>query len=161
MKTDRKIEIIERFDNYYSGINNKGAFILAINTFVISGMLIGLKDLQTMISCQELLRFKILVGIIILLSIISMILTICAIIPYLNSNNKSYWFFSDIANMGHEEFLKGIDEQDKGSQNKDINEQIYFLSKGLTKKHNRIRIALLFNLVQMFLLGYLTYIILT
>jgi hypothetical protein len=161
MEAENKIKIIERFDAYYSGINNKGAFILAINTFVISGMLIGLKDLQSMISCNEINVFKILIGLIIFLSLASMILTISAIIPYLNSDKKSLWFFNDVANRNKEEFLNEIETQTEEAQNADINEQIHYLSLGLKRKHNKIRVALILNFIQMFLLGFLTYLILT
>jgi hypothetical protein len=160
MKIEEKIKIIERYDGYYSGINNKGAFILAINTFVISGMLIGLKDLLSMVSCNEIIVFKILIGLIIFLSLTSIIFTILAILPYLNSNKTSIWFFNDVANRSLDELLIEIDEQDKESQNRDINEQIHFISLGLKKKHKKIKIALILNFIQMFLLGFLTYLIL-
>lgn len=35
MDNDMRIKIIERFDSYYAGINNKGSFLLAFNTFFI------------------------------------------------------------------------------------------------------------------------------
>lgn len=161
METNKKVKIIERYDGYFSGINNKGAFILAINTLIISGMLVGIKNLQSMVSCNEIFTFKIITGIIILLSLVSMTFTISAIIPFLNSSKNSFWFFNDVANRKLEDFLEEIDKQEDETQNRDLNEQIYFLASGLKKKHKKIRIALALNFTQMFLLGVLTYLILS
>lgn len=160
MLVDNKLKIIERFDNYYSGINNKGAFILAINTLVISGMLVGVKDLQSMVIPSIIIYFKIMIGIIIVLSLISMLYTISAIIPYLDSNNKSLWFFNDVANRSLIVFKNDINVQRDDEINDDIDEQIYYLAVGLKVKHKKIKTALILNSIQMFLIGLITYIIL-
>lgn len=161
METEHKIKIIERYDTYFSGINNKGAFILALNTLIISGFLIGIKDMKSLVSCSEFCFFDITVGFAILFSIISMLFTISAIIPYLNSSKKSFWFFNDVANRTIEDFTSEIDTQNAESLKTDINEQIYYLADGLKKKHRKIQIALYFNFIQMFLIGFIAYIILT
>lgn len=161
MEKEHKIKIIERYDGYFSGINNKGAFILALNTLIISGFLIGIKDMKSLVSCCESFLFDITVGITILFSIISMLFTISAIIPYLDSNKKSFWFFNDVANRTIVDFTAEIDKQDEEALNTDINEQIYYLAIGLRKKHSKIRISLVFNFMQMFLIGIIALIILT
>ena len=160
MEIENKLKIIERFDGYFSGINNKGAFVLALNTLIISGFLIGIKDLKELILCYEQFLFAISTAITVLLSIASMIITISAIIPYLNSNKESFWFFNDVANRKLEDFKNEIDKQDDELLKNDINEQIYYLAKGLKKKHQKIRVALILNFVQMFFIGFIAYIIL-
>lgn len=45
MKEENKIKIIERYDGYFAEINNKGAFVLAFNSLILSGFLIGIKNL--------------------------------------------------------------------------------------------------------------------
>ena len=161
MKVDNKLKIIERYDCYYSGINNKGAFILAINTLVINGMLIGVKDLQSMVECTLKCYFNILIGVIILLSLVSMLCAISAIIPYLNSTKKSLWFFNDVANRTLIEFKNDIKNQSSEFQIDDLDEQIYYLAVGLKNKHMKIRYALIVNFIQIFLIGVVTYLILS
>lgn len=160
MNYEKKIKIIERFDGYYAEINNKGSFILAFNTLIISGFLIGITDLITLIPCYELTKFKIAISVIILLSILSMVFTIFSIIPYLDSCKTSFWFFNDIANRKKEDFLKEINAQKKSEEKKDLENQIYYLAIGLKAKHKKIKTALIFNLLQMLLLIYITYLIL-
>lgn len=160
MDTANKLKIIERYDGYFSGINNKGAFVLALNTLIISGFLIGIKSLKELISNCETFVFEITVGATISLSLASMLYTISAIIPYLNSNEKSFWFFNDVAKRTLEEFKNEIDKQDNESLENDINVQIFYLARSLKRKHEKIRIALIINFIQMFLIGLITYIIL-
>ena len=160
MKAEQKIKIIDRFDIYYSGINNKGAFILTINTLIISGFLIGIKDLKSMVNYNDICLFNYIVGLIIVLSLVSMIITIIAIIPYLNSSNSSLWFFNDIANRELSQLKSDINSASDEFLDNDLNEQIYYLATGLKKKHKRIRCALILNFIQMILHGTVTYLIL-
>jgi len=160
MKEENKIKVIERFDKYYSEINNKGVFIMTINTFILGAFLIGYKDLIKFVCCCNIYLFNILVFIVLLSSIISMMFIITAIIPFLNSNKKSFWFFNDIANRTKQEFLNKIDTQTELELTEDINEQIYYLSIGLKKKHNKVTIALIINLMQFLIIIKITTLIL-
>jgi hypothetical protein len=156
MNNDTKIKIIERFDFYYSGINNKGAFLLALNTFLIGAFIAGYKGLIEIIDKQNRQIFDSLMGMILLLSIISMIFTILAIFPYLRSihlnNIKSNWFFNDIVAVTKAEFFDRISSSTEQSQTDDLNNQIYELANGLNIKHSHIRAALICNIVEVFLL---------
>lgn len=149
MDESAKIKIIERFDCYYDGINNKGAFILTSNTFLIGAFIVGYDDLIKNIALYFIPATKILIATILLLSVVSIILSILAIIPYLKSdkNNKSNWFFNDIATIDKATFLIKIEENDKKKLKKDMNIQIYYLAKGLRKKHCLIRWSLICNLI--------------
>ena len=163
MNTESKIKIIERFDSYYSGINNKGAFLLTFNTFLIGGFIIGYNDIIASICCNWICAFNLIVGGLMILSIASMILTIFAIIPFLGyekSDNKSNWFFNDIATSKKENYLKKMRSSTEDSNQNDLNIQIYYLAKGLRKKHFLVKIALICNLIEIFLLIPITILIL-
>lgn len=88
-----------------------------------------------------------------------MFFTILAIIPYLDSNKKSFWFFNDIANRSHQSFLEEIDVQTQNEEESDINNQIYYLAKGLKKKHRKIKISLIINMIQFAFLILIAFII--
>jgi len=153
MEDNHKLKIIERFDSYYSGINNKGTFILAVNTLIISGFLIGVKDLLSFIDEDQLQCFKLLLTITIFISLISMALTFLAIIPFFKTHKDSFWFFNSVANQSKDLFLEKIDSQDSKDEIRDINEQIYFLAKGLKSKHIKVKAALIINLIQLLFIG--------
>ena len=164
MENDTRIKIIERFDSYYSGINNKGAFLLAFNTFLIGAFIVGYKEILDLITCCERCFFNLLIGIILLLSILSMIYTIIAIKPYLKSSevgqSKSNWFFNDIALENKQDFFDRINGTSDKQQIDDLNNQIYELSKGLRKKHKLIKTALTLNLIEIIVLIPIIYLIL-
>lgn len=156
MDNDLRIKIIERFDSYYSGINNKGAFLLAFNTFLLGAFIVGYKDLIDIVGCKCICVFNLMIGILMLCSIISMIYTIISMIPYLdsktNDDRKSVWFFNDIATDDKKVFFERIDNSKEEETTADLNNQIFELSKGLRKKHLFVKIALIFNLIEIILL---------
>lgn len=156
MDNSLKIEIIKRFDTFFSGINNKGAFLLAFNTFLIGAFLMGYNDFICSIKCDFKLAFNLMIGFLMLCSIVSMILTIVSMIPYLDSKEtngrKSNWFFNDIATEDKQAFFDRINSTSNTDNTNDLNNQIYELSKGLKKKHCFVKVALIFNLIQIILL---------
>ena len=156
MNNDLRIKIIERFDTYFSGINNKGAFLLAFNTFLIGAFLVGYKDFINLIDCQLKYGFNLMIGLLMVCSIISMVLTIIPMFPYLNSkeknDKKSNWFFNDIATDDKEMFYERINKSTVNDNINDLNNQIFVLSKGLRKKHRLVKVALLFNLIEIIIL---------
>jgi len=159
MNKDDKIKAIERFDSYYAGINSKGAFILAVNTLFLSGLLIGYKTLLEQVCSDSICFFKITVATSILLSVISMFMTIQAIIPFTKSDNDSVWFFLDIANQTEDVFIEKTNTQTSIEIEKDLSKQMYLLSVGLKSKHNKVRKALLCNYFQLITLITITYLI--
>lgn len=153
---DLRIKIIERFDSYYSGINNKGAFLLAFNTFLLGAFIVGYKDLIDIIRCKYICLFDLIIGILMICSIISMIFTIISMIPYLdskvNNDRKSVWFFNDIATDDKNAFFDRINNSKEEETIDDLNNQIFELSQGLRKKHQYVKIALIFNIIEVILL---------
>lgn len=149
MEQNTKIKIIERFDCYYAGINNKGIFILTFNTFLIGAFIAGYDSLIKSIDCAYLPAAKILIALALLMTVVSQILSVFSIIPYMGSDkiNKSNWFFNDIATLKKEDFIEKIDSVSVEHQTKDINTQIYYLATGLRKKHWLIKLSLISNLI--------------
>lgn len=156
MDNNLKIKIIERFDSYYSGINNKGAFLLAFNTFLLGSFIVGYKDLINIIGSLYICVFNLMIGILMICSIISMIYTIISMIPFLDSKSnderKSVWFFNDIATEDKIVLFERIDNSKEEEITADLNNQIYELSKGLKKKHQFVKIALIFNIFEIIIL---------
>jgi len=159
MESENKIKMLDRYDNYYNWINNKGSFILALNTMIISGFFIGFNNMLPLITQCEMSLFKILIGLIILLSLVAIFIVILAIIPFLNSDKKSFWFFNDVANRELGSFVKEIDNQTNEEIITDLNSQLYYLAKGLKRKHCKIKIALILNIIQLFIIGIIAFLI--
>lgn len=164
MDNETRIKIIERFDSYYSGINNKGAFLLSFNTFLIGAFLVGYKDIFELIACNNKFLFNLLVGGLLLLSVISMVLTIISIVPYLkpsiDNDKKSNWFFNDVTTDNKQDFFDRINNSSSEEQVSDLNNQIYVLAKGLRMKHLLIKAALILNLIGIVILIPVIYLIL-
>ena len=164
MDNEIRIKIIERFDSYFAGINNKGAFLLAFNTFLLGAFIVSYKDLVEQIDCSILWIFNLLIGLISLTSIVCRVWTIIEIMPYLKStkikNEKSNLFFNDIATEDKNSFFERINNTDEKKQIVDLNNQIHELSKGLRNKHILIKTALIFNLIGILFLLSIIYLIL-
>lgn len=94
MKEDEQIEMlksnISRFDHYYASVNFKSSF-LVIGNITIIGFLW---------SSTMMFKNGVLFGIIVTITLMSLICVLLAIKPYLQSdeNKKSLVFFNDIAN---------------------------------------------------------------
>lgn len=139
---------IEQFAGYDAEINTKGVFILALNMLIIISIIIIIGELTTLVSPLHLSPFKIIIGLILLFSIFSILITVYTITPYLDAYKKPFWFFNGIANSNKK-------EEDK----KDINSQINDLEKGLKRKHKGVKMALLLNFIQLLFLTYIAYVI--
>lgn len=151
MDNDMRIKIIERFDSYYAGINNKGSFLLAFNTFFIGLVVVNYKNLLSSV-IDNLKCYLCGIIVIIVFSFISSIFfTIKAIVPYFGSENinrkKSCWFFYDIATDDKETFFNRINNYTADDIASDLNNQIFELSVGLKKKHEDVKIALIFDCI--------------
>lgn len=164
MDNETRFKIIERFDSYYSGINNKGAFLLSFNTFLIGAFIVGYKDILGLVACANKCQFNLLIGSLLLLSIISMVLTIISIIPFLKpsikNDKKSNWFFKDVAIDKKQDFFDRINNSSPEEQETDLNNQIYVLAKGLRMKYLLIKLALILNLIGIVVLIPIIYLIL-
>ncbi|WP_074407639.1 MULTISPECIES: hypothetical protein [Aquimarina] len=148
MGYEKKIKTIERFSGYDAEINTKGVFILILNILIIVSIIIIIGELTTLVSPLHLSPFKVITSLILLFSIFSILITVYTITPYLNSYKKSFWSFNGIANSCKKKEIK-----------QDVNSQINDLEKGLKRKHQGVKMALLINVIQLLFLTYITYII--
>jgi hypothetical protein len=136
--------IIQRFDHYYDTVNNKGAFYVALNTFIFGGICAGYISMHSSIKMDWLTLF--LIGLLLTSCLISLIYTILAIKPYTkdNHNNKdtaSLMFFGGIARHELQNLKEKMKRQTDEEVTEDAIEQMHCLAKGLTGKFNKLRIA--------------------
>jgi hypothetical protein len=147
--------IMGRYDNHYDSVNNKGVFYITLNTFLLGGLFAGFTILYDKIDKPFLLW----VGCIFfsLSSVISSILVILAINPFLKSGDEmsarpSLLFFGSAAQYQHNDYLKSLRDQTDAEREEDMAAQIWQLSQGLCEKYRRLSIAGKLLIVQLILL---------
>ena len=152
MDTLQKIEhsrfLINRFDHYNDSINNKGAFYLSINTFILGGICIGYSSYCKEIkACGELYPWLIFIAtFLLILCLASILCTIVAITPYLKDNHvnddqPSLIFFGGISRYQCSMFVDKFLAQTESSMVEDCARQNHSLAKGLTTKFKWLTIA--------------------
>jgi hypothetical protein len=143
--------LIERFDHYYDNINSKGAFYIGLNTFLLSGVVIGYTSFFGKIN------FSLLIWILIFLQIMfclaSIAFTIFAIKPYskdnhANDESPSLLYFGGIAKHECTHFKQKFIAQEKEELLVDMLQQVHSLARGLKIKFTRLKLASLFILLQ-------------
>jgi hypothetical protein len=152
---DKKYEharfLIERFDHYYDTVNNKGAFYIGLNTFILSGLCIGYLTVIDKINAGYAF-WALLIGMF-SSCIGSMVYTLKAVMPYLKDNHvnddqRSLIFFGGIAkheaNFFLEKFTKSTDEKIL----EDMIRQVHTLAKGLNTKFQNLKIASIFIIAE-------------
>ena len=155
--------ILQRIDNYISGVNTKASFIIAFNVFLFGNIISQHKNIKEIIeNCEySSLGFWVLISIL-FLSIVSIFIVGLAIFPYLKSGNStkgkyhSLIFFNSIADFDcDKDYLEATNKQSESEILDDLKLQIHTLSKGLNAKFIKIAWAMrLFfaNLILLFLL---------
>lgn len=135
--------IIGRYDHYYDSVNNKGSFYLAINTFVLGGI-VAVSD-TILGKCSDSRMCLGLFVAILLMGAISLVSTLFSIKPYLNTkrdnNSGSLIFFGDVAGCSEEQYNKLWDNLATDGYYKDLRCQAALLSKGLSSKFGKLNIA--------------------
>ncbi|RYZ21834.1 MAG: hypothetical protein EOO16_11500 [Chitinophagaceae bacterium] len=159
MKNNETIEqakfVIGRYDHYYDSVNTKGSFIIGLNTFLLGGLLAGYVGLYEKIEIpQWIVALIIAFG---LCSILSSMLTVFAIHPFLNSGNKdtkkrSQIFFGSVSQYDRENFIEAFKARTEQQIVNDLSCQVWILATGLTKKYDYLRIAGWLLIVQLILL---------
>lgn len=124
---------VNRFDHYYDTINNKIAVYIAINTFLLGGILGTYFTINSkIINCKEM--FFLFMIIITLIGLATIAVLIYASVPFLNYKSSSLYYFGTIAQNTLEEYKEKSKKRDEKEDFKDLREQVYFLSQGLNKK---------------------------
>lgn len=137
--------IIQRFDNYISGANTKGNFLLAFNIFLCGGIIANYKNLTELVDKSKLLYLNTGLLLLFIVGLISTALIINAVYPFLNSGNSSkdkyhsHVFFQSISEYDDDKsFAKAFQKQEDKEVNEDLARQAYILAKGLSAKYNSL-----------------------
>jgi Family of unknown function (DUF5706) len=130
---------IERFDHYFESVNNKGAFFLAIDTFMIGGVIALYPTIRNEVDCG--LWINGLFTTIVFTGLISVLITLLAGIPFLRSTGNSSLYFGAIAAKSHEDFSNELNTQSERMLDDDYVSQIHELSTGLKRKYRKLQIA--------------------
>lgn len=159
MTTENKNElgkfIIQRYDHYYDTINNKCAFYIALNTFILGSLCTGYISLyKDLTSSIWLCAFATLH---LLCCLGSIFYTIFAMIPftkdnYANDNSTSLIFFGDVTKHPFQYFKQKFLALDEATLQDDLARQVHCLAKGLSIKFARLKVASWLLIIQFTLL---------
>ncbi len=135
--------VIDRFDHYNDSVNNKGAFSIALNTFLLGGLCVGFLSLYEKIDKPFYLLFMLTIfG---LCNLASTVLTIIAINPFLTSGNdkskRSLIFFGSVSQYKKENYIEAFLSQDENRAINDTVSQAWHLADGLTSKYRKLKLA--------------------
>jgi len=138
--------IIHRFDNYITGANTKGNFLLAFNIFLCGGIIANYKNLtELVLDKSKLLYLNTGLLLLFIVGLISTALIIKAVYPFLNSGNSSkdkyhsLVFFQSISEYDDDKsFTEAYQKQEDKEVNEDLARQAYILAKGLSAKYNSL-----------------------
>ncbi|OLY95709.1 hypothetical protein SAMN05444008_1208 [Cnuella takakiae] len=136
--------IIERFDHYYDGVNNKGAFYIGLNTFIFGGICVGYLSLHDKVTADAL--FWTLFSVLVISNILSTFFTITALMPFLKGNHQglelpSLVYFGGIARHGLSHFKERFEKADGATMLDDLLQQAYCLAQGLDSKYKKLKYA--------------------
>lgn len=133
LENERLIFNVNRFDHYYDTINNKIAVYIAINTFLLGGVLGAYFTINCKIINSEEM-FLYLMICITLVGLATIAVLIYASVPFLNYKSSSLYYFGTIAQNTLEEYKEKSKKRNEKEDLSDLREQVYFLSQGLNKK---------------------------
>jgi len=140
MEKDRLIYTINRFDHYFESVNNKTAVYIAINTFILSGVLASYVNVGKYIK-EYIGTFNLILCTILGLGLITLIILVLASIPYFSKKPKSLFYFGTIGSLSKDDFIEQSKKYDSKDELKDLRSQVHILSKGLNKKFERLKIS--------------------
>lgn len=140
MEKDRLIYTINRFDHYFESVNNKTAVYIAINTFILSGVLASYVNVGKYIK-EYTDTFNLILCAILGLGLITLIILILASIPYFSKKPNSLFYFGTIGSLSKDDFIEQSKKYDSKDELKDLRSQVHILSKGLNKKFERLKIS--------------------
>lgn len=137
---ERLVYSINRFDHYFESVNNKAAVYLAMNTFLLGGIITGYISVQEHV-CQLRTFFNVLLTIEMLLGITGLLIITVASIPYFSKDSDSLYYFGGIGSMDKEKFFECSKNISKKAEVQDLRNQVHTLSKGLNMKFVRLKIS--------------------
>lgn len=140
MEKDRLIYTIGRFDHYFESVNNKTAVYIAINTFILGGILASYVNVEKHIK-EYVYFFNINLSIVLAIGLITLIILIYASIPYFSKKPNSLFYFGTIGSQSIDSFIEKSKKYETKDEIKDLRNQVYTLSKGLNTKFIRLKLS--------------------
>ena len=155
--------IMCRYDHYYDSVNNKGNYYITLNAFLIGAVFTiytTFKDEQ-FVSAHCWVIYIMAASL--LMGLVSIIYTFCAVNPFLKSGNKNKYksliFFGSVAEYEEASFIKKFESQSKSDVESDMTKQLHQLATGLTGKYKKLTNAALALRLEFVLITVLTIII--
>jgi hypothetical protein len=137
---DRLLYTVNRFDHYFESVNNKTAVYLAMNTFILGGIITGYISFQDyVIHCRDL--FNILLISQMFLGVAALLIVTNASTPYFSKRSDSLYYFGGIGSLTKENFDLCSKKSDTNSDMTDLRNQVHVLSVGLTSKFKKLRVS--------------------
>jgi len=140
-KIENQKFILNRLDGFIESSQNKSNLYIALNVAILGGII-------TLLSALKVKEFEcVLVHILILVSImaiVSLLIILLLLNPYLKSSlteEKSLFFFRDIADESPNEYNDRSASADELSIMYDLSSQIHSLSSALSKKYSKLCIV--------------------
>lgn len=131
--------VLERCDHYIESIQSKSNLYIALNTFVLTGVITMILSVDK--NKVDNLMYFILVSMVIV-SCCSIIRVLIALTPYLKTkNNQSLIFFGDISKTEFSTFEDSYKNVTEEEFRDDLICQVYSVSKGLSKKYKELKSA--------------------
>jgi glucan phosphoethanolaminetransferase (alkaline phosphatase superfamily) len=129
----RLFNILQRYDHFIESVQTKGNLYLVLNTFIFGGAITVLTSPQANAFSMAL---KNIIIFIIVVCVVSIIITLLALNPFLKSGRPgSLIFFQSVSAINYEDYrneMKTISDED---YIKDLACQVHSMAKGLTKKY--------------------------
>lgn len=134
---------IARYDHYYDTVNNKGAFYISLNTFMLGGLFAGFFSWHGSLEKTDFLWTVLLLFA--ACNLLSSTLTVIAIHPFVKTSPKkeqrSLIFFASVAQFEQENFVQAFMQQEHEKRTSDTIAQLWHLAKGLTRKFRLLKMA--------------------
>lgn len=148
VNTEQLKFIMQRFDTYISGANTKGAFLLAFNTFLCGGLLTNYATLTGLVGSALATYLKVGIFLLIAAGIVSLVIVLLAVYPFLKSGNSSTDKYHSLIYFGSvsafdtpEKYIEALKKQEEADVYADLSKQIHQLSKALRKKYRQLEWA--------------------
>lgn len=159
-QTENTKFIIQRFDNFISGVNVKGNFLLAFSTFLTGGIIANYTKIKELVECDTgLLLLNIAICALLIACVIASLLIIRAVYPFLVSGNSSldkyhsHVFFNSVSEFENDKtYFESLTKLSDDDLNHDLANQAFQLAKGLKKKYLFIEWAMRLVYFELFLI---------
>ncbi|MFD1096103.1 Pycsar system effector family protein [Salegentibacter chungangensis] len=146
MERERLLYSISRFDHYFDSVNNKTAVYLAITTFILTASVTAyfqISDIFPELHCFAYcaIAIDIILAIIAILGLITLNILIFASTPFFSQESSSLYYFGGIGTMKCKQFVKISKNRKEADDLNDLRNQVHTLSKGLSNKFKKLKIA--------------------